>query len=255
MPRYFIEVSYKGTKYAGFQVQKNAVTIQSEVEKALFTRFRKPIHLTGSSRTDAGVHALQNFFHFDTDEELFDEESITFTKRFQQIFYALNSILPDDIVINRLYKVDKQFHCRFDAISREYKYYIIPQKNPFYKETAYYYPYKIDIDKMQKAASVIKETKDFTSFSKRNTQVHNFICSLIKSEWVIEKDLLIYNVIGNRFLRGMVKGLVGTMLKVGTGKIDLNQFKEIIESKNCVYADFSVPSRALFLIEVKYPEK
>jgi tRNA pseudouridine38-40 synthase len=253
MPRYFIEVFYRGTNFSGFQVQKNAVTIQSEVESALFTLFRQQFQLTGSSRTDAGVHALQNYFHFDSEEELFhSEETGNGEKSVDEIMYSLNSILPADIVIKRIFKVPEKAHSRFDAISRHYKYYLYNKKNPFLKDTAYYYPYKLDLERLQEAAFIILNTKDFTAFSKRNTQVVNFKCTIQKSEWIQENDLLVYSVVANRFLRGMVKGLVGTMLKVGTGKLSLDEFKKIIESGECKNADFSPSSNGLFLVELKF---
>lgn len=253
MPRYFIEVSYKGTGYSGFQVQQNAITIQSEVERALNIRFRQNFRLTGASRTDAGVHALQNYFHFDTEDDLFYSNDISIEeKKIQQALYSLNSILPGDIVIKKIFKVENKAHCRFDAISRQYKYYIYREKNPFYKDTAFFYPYTIDFEKLQQAASIILNTEDFTSFSKRNTQVNNFLCTIQKSEWEKENELLVYTVIANRFLRGMVRGLVGTMLKVASGKISINEFSEVIKSNNCARADFSVPPQGLFLVEVKY---
>ncbi|MDQ6905130.1 MAG: tRNA pseudouridine(38-40) synthase TruA [Bacteroidota bacterium] len=256
MPRYFIEVFYKGTKYSGYQVQQNAVTIQSEVARALQIRFRQAFMLTGSSRTDAGVHALQNYFHFDTVEELFYmKDNFSEEKNIERALYSLNSILPGDIVIKNIIKVDEKAHCRFDAISRHYKYYLYQEKDPFKKETGYFYPYTLNIEKLQEAAAIILNTKDFTSFSKRNSQVNNFICVIKKSEWKCENNGYGYSVISNRFLRGMVRGLVGTMLKVGTGKISLNQFEEIIKSNNCANADFSVPPQGLFLVEVKYPYK
>lgn len=268
MPRYFIEVAYKGTAYSGFQIQKNGITIQEEVEKALAIFFKQTFSLTGSSRTDAGVHALQNFFHFDVMEPLPKDKNAYRSKGFFQaeVFenqfsndsnlkgsvYNLNAILPRDIVIKGIYEVTENMHCRFDAIVREYKYYIYTNKNPFLQETAFYYPYKLDLDKLNEAATLLLEYQDFTSFSKRNTQVKNFICEITKSEWITEKDTLIYCVKANRFLRGMVKGLVGTMLKVGRGIISLEEFKEIIESRDCRKADFSVASRGLFLIKVEY---
>ncbi|MEP6949373.1 MAG: tRNA pseudouridine(38-40) synthase TruA [Ginsengibacter sp.] len=253
MPRYFIEVCYKGTQYSGFQVQKNANSIQSEIEKALTIRFRQSLYLTGASRTDAGVHALQNYFHFDTAGELFhSNDNFTEEKNIQQALYSLNSILPDDIVIKRIFKVVDTAHCRFDAISRKYKYYIYGERNPFYKDTAYFYPYPIDFEKLQEAASIILDTENFISFSKRNTQVNNFNCSIHKSEWQKGNDCIIYEVVANRFLRGMVRGLVGTMLKVGTGKISLDEFSQIVENNKSAKADFSVPSRGLYLIEIKY---
>jgi tRNA pseudouridine38-40 synthase len=252
MPRYFIEVSYKGTRYSGFQLQQNAVTIQSEIEKALLTSFRRPFQLTGASRTDTGVHALQNFFHFDAEENLFFLNDSNQKKNIERYLYSLNSILSDDIVIKRIFQVEEQLNCRFDAVSREYKYYIYQKKNPFYKDTAYFYPYKIDFEKLQQAAEIIFNTSNFESFSKKNTQVNNFICSIKKCEWIKENDFIIFNVIANRFLRGMVKGLVGTMLKVSSGKISLNEFVEIIKNKNCSLVSFSVPPHGLFLVEIKY---
>ncbi len=253
MSRYFIEVSYNGTKYSGFQVQENAVTIQSEVENALRTCFRKPFDLTGASRTDAGVHALQNYFHFDSDDDVFySTGNLNNQKSLQQALYSLNSILPGDIAIKRLFKVADKTHCRFDALSRQYKYYIYQKKSPFLKDTAYFYPYKLDFEKLQEAAAIILRTENFAAFSKRNTQVNNFTCSVYKSEWHKKNNLTFYEVIANRFLRGMVRGLVGTMLKVGTAKISLNEFTEIIESKNCTNADFSVAACGLYLTKVNY---
>jgi tRNA pseudouridine38-40 synthase len=268
MPRYFIEVSYKGTAYCGFQVQKNGITIQSEVEKALAIYFKQPFSLTGSSRTDAGVQALQNFFHFDTEQRLRGNDSSNQLRTSQvrsprgnlsadkaglaEASYHLNAILPKDIVVKRIFQVNEDAHCRFDAISREYKYYIYWNKDPFLQDRAFYFPYQLDKGKLKEAATMLLGNSDFTSFSKRNTQVNNFICTLQKSEWLVEDDRLYYCVKANRFLRGMVKGLVGTMLRVGTGKISLDDFDTVIKSKNCTNADFSVPSHALFLVEVDF---
>ena len=217
-------------------------------------RFRQSFNLTGASRTDAGVHALQNYFHFDIAGDLFySNDNSNLNKNVQQAFYSLNSILPDDIVIKRIFKVMDQAHCRFDAISRRYKYYIYSEKNPFYKDTAYFYPYTIDFDKLQQAALIILNTENFTSFSKRNSQVNNFTCSIHKSNWQRKNNCLVYDVIANRFLRGMVRGLVGTMLRVASGKISVNEFEDIIKSADSSEADFSVPPEGLFLIEIKYP--
>lgn len=240
MPRYFIEVSYRGTNYSGFQKQHNANSVQAEVEKALEIFYRQRFELTGSSRTDAGVHALQNFFHFDIDTIIEDGS------------YNLNAILPDDIVAKRIFKVDEDTHCRFDAISREYHYYIYQQKDPFLEDRACYVPYPVDMVLLQQAAGEVLKHNDFTSFSKRNTQVKTFHCNIYTSEWVKEADCLIYKVKANRFLRGMVKGLVGTMLLMGKKKISFEEFKSIIESRDCGKADFSVPSHGLFLQEVLF---
>jgi tRNA pseudouridine38-40 synthase len=241
MPRYFIEVSYKGTNYSGFQKQHNANSVQAELEKALEVFYRQKFDLTGSSRTDAGVHALQNFFHFDLDVMIEDDS------------YNLNAILPDDIVVKRIFSVSVDAHCRFDAISREYHYYIYQHKNPFLQGRAYYVPYTIDIALLQAAAAEIKKHIDFTSFSKRNTQVNNFLCTIYTSVWIQQDNCLIYKVKANRFLRGMVKGLVGTMLLAGKKKINIDEFTDIINAKDCTKADFSVSSEGLFLVEVVYP--
>lgn len=240
MSRYFIELSYKGSAYSGFQIQDNANSIQAEIEKALHVFYRQRFELTGSSRTDAGVHASQNFFHFDTALIIKDDA------------YNLNAILPDDIVVKRIFKVDADAHCRFDALSREYHYYIYQHKNPFLQGRAYYIPYTIDIELLQQAAKEVLDYSDFTSFSKRNTQVNSFICNIYASEWIREGDCLVYKIKANRFLRGMVKGLVATMLLTGKKKITLEEFKSIIEAKDCTKADFSVPPDGLFLSKVEF---
>lgn len=245
MERFFIELFYKGTDYAGFQAQKNANTIQAEVEKALQIYFRKIFLLTGSSRTDAGVHALQNYFHFDA-------SNMPEGEMLEQSVYHINAILPSTIVLKRIYRVSNELHCRFNAISRTYQYNIYLIKNPFLSETAYFYPHILELDLLQQAATLICDYSDFESFSKRNTQVHNFECTINKSEWVFEKHILKFTVNGNRFLRGMVRGLVGTMIKVGRKKISVHDFKEILENKKKIQADFSVPAKGLCLIEVNF---
>jgi tRNA pseudouridine38-40 synthase len=243
MARYFLEITYNGKGYAGFQVQKNAVTIQSETEHALKVFFRQPIHLTGSSRTDAGVHALQNYFHFD------------FEGRIDPAFvYNLNAILPPAIAIRRIIAMPEGAHARFHAISREYHYFIYQSKNPFLEDRACYFPYGLDFEAMQESAAFIAGCHDFTSFSKRRTQAKNFLCELDRSEWLKEEECHVYRVRGNRFLRGMVRGLVGTMLQVGQGKISISDLKEIVARKDCRGADFSVPGHGLFLVAVNFPE-
>ena len=243
MSRYFIEVSYKGTNFSGFQIQDNAITIQSEIEKAILLILKQKIELTGSSRTDTGVHALQNYFHFDFDGEIS-----------QKHIYNMNALIHQDVVVKRIFPVPEDAHSRFDAISREYKYSIYNQKNPFLKDQAYHFPYKLDVELLNQAALIIQATSDFTSFSKRNTQVKTFECKILVSEWTFNDDCLIYHVKGNRFLRGMVKGLVSTMLLVGRKKITIDEFKAIIEAKDCTMASFAVPSKGLFLIAVQYPD-
>lgn len=242
MPRYFLEVFYKGNGYSGFQSQHNANTIQAELEKAFKILQKEPIIMTGSSRTDAGVHALQNFLHFDYNETIH-----------AHFAYKMNAILPKDIVVKKLISVKPDAHCRFDAISREYKYYIYNAKNPFLVDKAFYFPYKLDIDKLKHAAAIVKGYVDFTSFSKRNTQVKTFICQLETSEWKFENDCLVYNVKANRFLRGMVRALVATMLQVARGKISLKEFQSMIDAKDCTKVSFAVPPHGLFLVNVHYP--
>jgi tRNA pseudouridine38-40 synthase len=241
MPRYFLEVAYKGTQYSGFQTQENANTVQSEIEKAFKVLQRQAVVMTGSSRTDAGVHALQNFFHFDYDGIIHE-----------QFVYKLNAILPEDIVIKAVSPVADTAHCRFDATSREYRYCIYRKKDPFLKDRAFYYPYRVDLEKLQAAAAVLLEYENFTSFSKRNTQVKTFRCKLLNSQWRMEGETLVYQVEGNRFLRGMVRALVATMLKVGTGKLSLVEFRQVIELKDCTRASFAAPAHGLFLVKVAF---
>ena len=242
---YFIEVAYKGSRYSGFQVQQNANSIQAEIEKAFKTFFREDIKLTCSSRTDAGVHALSNYFHFDA-------LSLPHAEILENVIYNLNAILPDDIVVKRIYEVPRGAHSRFDARSRCYRYVVYQSKDPFMADRAYYYPYALDLQKLQAAASALMEYHDFTSFSKKNTQVKTFNCNILKSEWSVEQNLTIYNVEANRFLRGMVRGLVGTMLKAGADRISIAEFRNIIESKDNTKADFSAPPQGLFLLGVNY---
>lgn len=241
MPRYFLKLSYKGSTYNGFQIQQNAITIQSEVEHALEIFYKEKNSLTGSSRTDAGVHALENFFHFDTE-----------LKIEQKHIYNLNAILNEDIVLLDLYQVKDEAHCRFDANYREYKYFIYQTKNPFLKDKAFFYPYTLNMALMQEAASLLMQYQDFSSFSKKHTQVNNFNCSITKSIWINENDCWVYNVQSNRFLRGMVRALVATMLKVGREQMSIVEFKQMIEQKNNAAAFFDAPAHGLFLIKVAY---
>ena len=241
MSRYFLEVSYKGTNYSGFQIQQNANSIQAEIENALRVLQKEKITLTGSSRTDAGVHALQNFFHFDFDGDIHSHFE-----------YKMNAILPGDIVIEKLIPVKADAHCRFDAISREYKYFIYRHKDPFLKERAFYFPYKLNVELMQEATSIIKQYTDFTAFSKRNTQVKTFNCRIIESKWEWEDECLVFYVKADRFLRGMVRALVATMLKLGRGKMTIIEFKNVIEERDCSKASFAAPPQGLFLVNVNY---
>ncbi|HEX5150181.1 MAG TPA: tRNA pseudouridine(38-40) synthase TruA [Parafilimonas sp.] len=243
MPRYFIEVAYVGTRYGGFQVQLNSNTIQAEVTRALQIYFSKEFALTGSSRTDAGVHALQNFFHFDTDDDIQ-----------QQVIYNLNAILPYDIMVKNIFKTMADAHCRFDAIARTYHYHIVRFKDPFAFERAYYYPFKINTDLLHEMAQTILQFNDFTSFSKKKTQVKSFVCNIQSSYWVFENNAWRYEIKANRFLRGMVKGLMGTMLRLAKNNQGSEELTKIFEKKNHAAADFSVPSDGLFLMRVEFKD-
>jgi tRNA pseudouridine38-40 synthase len=243
MARYFLEVAYKGTRFSGFQIQQNASTIQGEIEKALAILFKSQIKTTGSSRTDAGVHARQNFLHFDTELPLHP-----------QLVYKLNAILPFDIAIKAISEVKNDTHARFSAISRSYQYVIYDKKDPFLQDYGYFFPYTIQFELLEKAADLIKGYADFTSFSKRNTQVKTFNCDILETKWEKLSGQYIFHIKANRFLRGMVRGLVGTMLKVGRENISLQELRDIIESKSCGSADFSVPAKGLFLMAVNYPQ-
>jgi len=242
MSRFFLELSYKGTGYSGFQVQENANTVQAEIEKALAVLLREKIYCTGSSRTDAGVHGLQNYFHFD-----FAGDVPAGT------VYRLNAILPGDIAVKSLRLVGPGSHCRFDAVARRYQYVLYERKDPFLEDRGWFYPYPLDPAILHEAARQVLQTVDFTSFAKRNSQVKTFDCRIMESTWERTADGWIYNVQANRFLRGMVRGLVGTMLQAGRGKLSVEQFKAVIEGKNNQEADFSAPGKGLYLVEVIYP--
>jgi tRNA pseudouridine38-40 synthase len=241
MPRYFLELAYKGTRYNGFQVQENANTIQAEIEYAFKTLQRQPVLLTGSSRTDTGVHALQNFFHFDYEQPLHP-----------QFVYKMNAILPGDIVIRQVHTMHPEAHARFDAVSREYVYRIHRFKNPFLENVSFFFPYKLDMDVMSEGAAFIKEQTAFFAFSKTNTQVKNFNCMILKSKWLVDGEEFMYHIEANRFLRGMVRLVTGSLLKLGRHKLSMNQFKALFEHE--VKAGYSVPAHGLFLKSVQYPE-
>jgi tRNA pseudouridine38-40 synthase len=243
MPRYFLELAYKGTRYSGFQVQDNAITIQSEVERVLEVYLRGRVELTGSSRTDAGVHAEQNYFHFDWEGDLPS-----------RILYNLNAMLPGDIVLRSVTPVAADAHCRFQATSREYSYLIYKEKDPFLEDRAWYFPFALDLGVMREAAAMVLGRHDFAAFSKRNTQVKTTFCTVLRSEWMEREFGWEYRVEANRFLRGMVRGLVGTMVKAGRGKMDAMGFGAVLVGGDQTEADFSAPARGLFLKRVRYPE-
>lgn len=243
MKRYFIELSYDGAGFGGFQIQKNTVTIQGALEDALAIIYRQPIALTGASRTDAGVHALQNFFHFDTDV-LIEPKHL----------YNLNSILPNSVVVHAIYKVPNDAHARFDAVQRTYIYRIHKVKSPFSEGRSWFYPYPVNMELLQAAADILLLYTDFESFSKKSTSVNTFECTISKALWVEEGQNLSFHIDANRFLRGMIKGLVGTMLQVGRGQLTIEQWEEIIQSKDEQKVDFSTPAHGLYLSSIKYPD-
>lgn len=247
MPRYFIEVAYKGCRFNGFQVQQDkGITIQGEINRALGVFFKEEIQTTTSSRTDAGVHALQNFLHWDTQRNSLPPKTI----------YALNAILHPDLAIRNIFPVADTAHSRFDALSRKYAYHISSFKNPFKQDICFHYPFKLQEDLLAQTAELLKKHSDFTSFSKRNTDVKSFLCRIEESYWErLDEFNIVYHVCANRFLRGMVKALVGTQLQVARGKMSLSEFEQVILAKDCTRADFSPPSKGLFLEQVIYPEQ
>ena len=243
MARYFIEVAYQGTRFRGFQSQQNAVTVQGEIERALSVLLRGPVVTTGSSRTDAGVHAFQNYLHFDTEVPLMAH----FT-------YKLNAVLSPDVAVRSLHRVAGEAHARFDAVSRAYRYRIYYRKDPFLREGGYYFPYRVDDAVLERTAAMVAAHRDFASFSKRNTQVKTFRCEIRRAVWYRRDDQLIFEVEANRFLRGMVRGLVGTMLKTARGSLLEEEFAGILSHPDNTRTDFSVPAQGLFLTAVRYPD-
>tara|TARA_R110001632_G_scaffold2297_10_gene10093 strand:- start:1761 stop:2486 length:726 start_codon:yes stop_codon:yes gene_type:complete len=240
--RYFIELSYKGTKYHGWQVQPDANSVQEEINKAISTILQEEILVVGAGRTDAGVHASQMFAHFDTVKKLSDE-----------YIYKFNSILPNDININSIELVLDDAHVRFDAISRSYEYKIWLGRNPFLLETTWQIHQKeLDVEKMNEAAKILFEYEDFESFSKVKTDVKTFNCKITQAEWILEDESLTFYITSNRFLRNMVRAVVGTLVEVGLGKKTVQDFRKIIESKKRSEAGLSVPAQGLFLTKIIY---
>jgi tRNA pseudouridine38-40 synthase len=242
--RYFLELAYKGSKYHGWQVQANAHTVQKEVNTALSVILRKPIETMGSGRTDTGVHARQQFLHFDFPEKL---ERPNLMKR-------LNGILPKDIAVHDVREVRPDAHARFDAEWRKYEYHISLHKNPFEIELSWQYFYNLDIRKMNEASGLLLHHQDFECFSRVKTEVHHFKCEIKEAYWEQKEQQLIFHITANRFLRGMVRSIVGTLVEVGEGKLDLIGFQAILESKNRSKAGSSVPPHGLYLCRVVYPD-
>ena len=243
MRRYFLHLAYNGTRYHGWQIQPDAISVQEELEKCLSLKLGEKVSITGCGRTDTGVHARNFYAHFDIEKEISNCE---------EFVYRLNIFLPDDIVIYKCWEVDNDLHARFDAKSRTYHYYISQSKNPFHTDDAYYFYGKLDIEMMQKAANILFEYTDFTSFSKLHTQVKTNNCKIMEARFFRDNDLLVFEIKADRFLRNMVRAIIGTLLEVGRGKLTTEQFREVIENKNRCSAGTSMPAHALFLEDVTY---
>jgi len=243
--RYFIELAYKGTNFHGWQIQPNAVSIQECLEKALSTITREAIAVTGAGRTDTGVHASYFVAHFDSGKLNLDHLDFV---------HKLNSFLGKDIVIFSVSKVIPEAHARFDAISRTYQYHLNLRKDPFAMETSWHFFIQPDLELMNEASRILFEYADFTSFSKLHSDVKTNNCKIYQAEWTQEESNIVFTVKADRFLRNMVRALVGTILEVGIGKIDLTQFRGNIEQKDRGAAGLSVPAHGLFLTDIEYPE-
>ncbi len=241
MPRYKLEIAYDGAGWHGFQSQNNAKTIEDCIEIEFSTYFRQEIDITGSSRTDKGVHALMNTAHFDIGRELTSKD-----------LYHLNSMLPPSIAVNKISRVEPGFHARFDAKYRVYDYYIHNFKSPHLRTTSYYFPYRLDSEILTKLAADLMHFEDYTSFSKKNTDVFHYKCQIVESQWTIQEHTLHYRVKANRFLRGMVRGLVASQLSVARGKMTEDQFLDLLLNPEISKANFSSPAQGLFLSEVGY---
>lgn len=242
--RYFIELSYNGSAYHGWQNQPDAISVQEVLEKALSTLLREPISTMGAGRTDTGVHAKQMFAHFDYDGDF----NVT------NLVFKLNSFLPKDVAIYDVFKVKDDTHTRFDAMSRTYLYRLTLKKDVFSVDHVLYVKQALDVDKMKEASKILFQYKDFQCFSKSKTDVKTYHCDIMKAEWFYKDDELHFEIKANRFLRNMVRAIVGTMINIGLGKVDVDELHDIIKSKNRSEAGFSVPAHGLYLTKIEYPE-
>ncbi|MTI41612.1 tRNA pseudouridine(38-40) synthase TruA [Fulvivirga lutimaris] len=243
--KYLFEIAYKGTNYHGWQRQKNAMTVQQMVEEAFSKIMRTEISILGSGRTDTGVHCEQQFFHIETESEIPDAD---------RLLFKINNYLPEDIAIKNAALVSDNAHARFSAFSRSYEYRMTLVKDPFNAPLRYFFNRPLDIKTMNEAAALLIGKQDFECFSRVKTEVNNFFCDITEAKWVLEGDNLTFYISANRFLRGMVRAIVGTLLKVGLGKITVNQFQEIIDSKDRKNAGAAAPAQGLFLTKVVYPQ-
>lgn len=240
--RYFFEIAYNGKNYNGWQSQNNGLGVQAVVEDALSKLLQEPLKIVGSGRTDAGVHCEQQFFHLDIVKDLPSN-----------ILLKLNSFLPADIVIPSIRPVRLDASARYDAVQRSYRYQITRRKNPFLQDYAWHFFKELDVPTMNKAAALLVGEQDFECFSKVHTDVNHFLCTIHAAGWSLNGDLLFFEITANRFLRGMVRAIVGTLLDVGIAKITIEEFETIIKSKDRRKAGANVPAQGLFLTSVKYP--
>jgi tRNA pseudouridine38-40 synthase len=243
--KFFFEIAYHGKNYAGWQNQANAIGIQSVIENALSQMFRTEIKIIGSGRTDTGVHCEQQFFHCELEKEI----------EYESLIQKLNSFLPRDIVVKDIRKVKPDANARFDAMERTYHYRITRKKNPFLEGLAWHFFKPVDLQTMNNAAALLLGEHDFECFSKVNTDVNHFLCNIKKAEWKEEGQKLEFTITANRFLRGMVRSIVGTLLDVGTGKTSMKEFQAIIQSRDRKRAGANVPPQGLYLTKVKYPAR
>ena len=244
--RYFIYLSYDGARYHGWQIQPNGVSVQEVLQNALSTLLRQPIEVTGAGRTDAGVNASLMVAHFDFEAESSSAE-------IGKIVNRLNRFLPPDIAIHKIVPVRPDAHARFSATSRTYHYYIMTEKSPFTRHYAYRFPQPLDIDLMNEAAQTLFDYTDFTSFSKLHTDVKTNNCRIMQAKWEMTPNLR-FTITADRFLRNMVRAIVGTLIDVGRGILTIEEFREIIEKKDRCSAGTSVPGNALFLADITYPD-
>jgi tRNA pseudouridine38-40 synthase len=242
--RYFIDLAYDGTRFHGWQSQKNALSVQDTLNRALSLLLDEKVETVGSGRTDTKVHALQQVAHFDVGKKILPEK----------IRDKLNSFLPADIVIHHIWEVDAGRHARFDAVRRCYEYRITRVKDPFQVHKAYYFRKIIDLDLMNQAANILMNTRDFQSFSRVKTEVNHFFCEVYEAIWEKAGEMIIFSICADRFLRGMVRALVGTMMDVGTGKTGMTEFRQIIRKKDRKAAGHAVPAHGLYLKSVSYPD-
>lgn len=243
--RYFLEVSYDGLAFHGSQIQGSLPTIQLRLNETLSTLLRQPILTFGASRTDEGVHALGNFYHFDYSKQLPDN-----------LVYRLNALLPFEISVKACFQSrdPENANARFDALSRQYRYRIYTFKDPFLYHRAYYYPYRIDLDRLPETASIIRQQENFNTFAKKKSQTRTFLCHIEEAKWTFEGNQFYFTVRANRFLRGMVRALVGTQLQVARQKLTTEEFSALFDKNDCSLADFSVPGFGLYLEKITYPE-